>query len=208
MRTIHQTLLLATAGAVAAALAVHGVSRLSAADVAPPPTPATPAKSAPSFTPRGNLSIDADGGFTYDGETGRVIYKTKVKVLDPAEDPRTIILCDWLTTVLPPPGGKVGEIIALTNVIIQIKDEKGMQVATGSKAVFNTTNETVTITGNPVVEMHTGTLYGDQEIIYRRVSNRFEAPGRIRMVARTNAPAGVLGFGGTNKTVVPSVPKP
>ena len=177
---------------------------LAAAEPSTPTAPPSAVKNAPSFTPRGNLSIQAEGGFEYDGESGRVIYKKQVRVLDPAEDPKTIILCEWLTTVLPPPGGKVGEIVALTNVVIQIKDEKGVQVATGSKAVFNTTNETLTITGNPVVEMHTGTLYGDEQVIYSRVSNRFEAPGKIRMVARTNAPSVMFGFGGTNRVSQPT----
>lgn len=177
---------------------------LAAAELSTPTASPSAAKNAPSFTPRGNLSIQAEGGFEYDGESGRVIYKKQVRVLDPAEDPKTIILCEWLTTVLPPPGGKVGEIVALTNVVIQIKDEKGVQVATGSKAVFNTTNETLTITGNPVVEMHTATLYGDEQVIYSRVSNRFEAPGKIRMVARTNAPSVMFGFRGTNRVSQPT----
>jgi hypothetical protein len=159
--------------------------------------------------PRGAVSITGEGGFEYDGETGRVIYKRKVRVLDPEIDPRTIIECEWLTTVLPPPGGMMGELVALTNVVIRIKDEKGMQVATGNRAVYNPTNDIVTIEGSPpVVEMHTGTLYGDERVIYNRQSNRFEAPGKFRIVARPGGPLPFPGPSGTNAPARPPVPKP
>ncbi|HAM73330.1 MAG TPA: hypothetical protein DCM86_16980 [Verrucomicrobiales bacterium] len=180
---------------------------------APAPVPAAPAvvpatkPAPPVFAPRGDVEIRGDGGFEYDGETGRVVYKRNVKVLDPANDPRTIIGCEWLTTVLPPPGGRIGEIVALTNVVIQVKDEKGIQVATGNKAVFNPTNDTLIIYGAPpVVEMHTGTLTGDEMVIYNRQSNRFEAPGKFRIVARQGAPVPMFQLFGTNG--VSRVPAP
>lgn len=171
---------------------------------APPPPPATPAATAKpgADTPRGGVSIKADGGFEYEGESGRIIYRHKVLVLDPEIDPRTTIACDYLTTVLPPPGGKMGEIIAMTNVVITIKDGKGLQVVKGAKAVYNATNDVVVITGSPIVDMPSAILYGDQEVTYRRATETFEAPGKIRMVAKpggknslndllrgTNAPA-------------------
>lgn len=146
---------------------------------APPPAAKPVAEAA-----RGNVSIKADGGFEYDGESGRIIYRQKVLVLDPETDPRTTIACDYLTTVLPPPGGKIGEIIAMTNVVITIKDGKGLQVVKGSKAVYNATNDVVVITGNPIVDMPSAILYGDQEVTYRRATETFEAPGKIRMVAK------------------------
>ncbi len=183
---------------------------VAAAEVAPAtPAPSAPApKAAPAFKPRGDVEISSEGGFEYDGETGRVIYKGKVQVLDPAKDPRTIITCDWLSTILPPAGGKVGEIIALTNVVIKVRDDKGAQMATGARAVFNATNDTITITGNPVVEMPSGTLFGDQYVIYNRLTEKFEAPGRIKMVARQGAPLPIPGFSSTNSPAIKNNPAP
>ena len=188
----------------------------STAVAVPTPPPALPPVPAPAPTvlptpvdhsaplpppslvvPRGDVEISSDGGFEYDGETGRVLYRSKVKVLDPAEDPKTIITAEWLTTVLPPPGGKVGEIVALTNVVIKILDPKGAQIARGNKAVYNATNDIVTIYGDPpVLEMPSGTLYGDRFVVFNRVTSQFQAPGRIRMVAKQGVP--ILGIGSTN----------
>lgn len=184
--------------------------------------PAAPSKPAtkPAFTPRGSVAIQSDGGFEYDGETGRVIYRKNVLVEDPANDPRTTIACEWLTTILPPPGGKIGEIIALTNVVITIKDTKGLQIVKGARAVYNATNDTVVITGSPIVEMPSGILLGDERVIYNRATEKFEAPGKIRMIARpggqavvadllrgTNAPkTAASATTGTNNNLTP--PKP
>lgn len=166
--------------------------------VAEPTAPSKPAAK-PAFTPRGSVAIQSDGGFEYDGETGRVIYRKNVLVEDPANDPRTTISCEWLTTILPPPGGKIGEIIALTNVVITIKDTKGLQIVKGARAVYNATNDTVLITGSPVVEMPSGILLGDERVIYNRATEKFEAPGKIRMIARPGGQAAVADlFRGTN----------
>lgn len=152
-----------------------------------PKSNASPTNAPGTLPVRGNVEIICQGGFVYEGESGRVVYSKKVKVFDPAEDPKTIIECDWLTTVLPPPGGRVGEIIALTNVVITIIDSQGLQIAKGAKATYNATNDTVIIEGSPVVEMPTGTLFGDQKIIYNRTTERFDSPGQIRMISRQGA---------------------
>lgn len=184
----------------------------------PASTPSDPAKPAskPAFTPRGSVAIQSDGGFEYNGETGRVIYRKNVLVEDPANDPRTTISCEWLTTVLPPPGEKIGEIIALTNVVITIKDTKGLQIVKGARAVYNATNDIVVITGSPIVEMPSGILLGDERIIYSRATETFEAPGKIRMIARPGGQAAVADLlRGTNSpksaassTVTNTPPKP
>ncbi|MBL9168421.1 MAG: hypothetical protein JNN07_11820 [Verrucomicrobiales bacterium] len=181
-------------------------------------TPSNPAKPAskPAFTPRGSVAIQSDGGFEYNGETGRVIYRKNVLVEDPANDPRTTISCEWLTTILPPPGEKIGEIIALTNVVITIKDTKGLQIVKGARAVYNATNDIVVITGSPIVEMPSGILLGDERIIYSRATETFEAPGKIRMIARPGGQAAVADLlRGTNapksaasSTVTNTPPKP
>lgn len=174
-----------------------------------PPNPAAPLKPAAPVAPRGDVEISSDGGFEYDGETGRVFYRNKVKVLDPANDPKTIITAEWLTTVLPPAGGKVGEIIAITNVVIKIIDPKGEQVARGSKAVYNATNDIITLTGDPpILELPAGILYGDGHVVFNRITGQFQAPGRIRMVARQGASAPLFGVGSTSgsKTNAPPAP--
>lgn len=177
-----------------------------------PPNPAAPLKPAAPVAPRGDVEISSDGGFEYDGETGRVFYRNKVKVLDPANDPKTIITAEWLTTVLPPAGGKVGEIIAITNVVIKIIDPKGDQVARGSKAVYNATNDIITLTGDPpILELPAGILYGDGHVVFNRITGQFQAPGRIRMVARQGASAPLFGVGSSNGSKTnapPATPTP
>ena len=166
-------------------------------------SPQSPAPK-PALSSRGDIAIQSDGGFEYDGETGRVIYRQKVLVEDPAHDPRTTIACDWLTTILPPPGGKMGEIIAMTNVVITIKDTKGLQIVKGTRAVYNATNETLIITGSPIVEMPSGILLGDERVIYNRITEKFEAPGKIRMIARPGIQAVVSELmRGTNSAKAP-----
>ncbi|MBI1839491.1 MAG: hypothetical protein HYR88_01390 [Verrucomicrobia bacterium] len=182
----------------------------SAAGGRPSPPVADPAAPLPPpsmVVPRGDVEITSEGGFDYEGDTGRVLYRKKVKVLDPVDDPRTIITAEWLTTIVPPPGGKVGEIIALTNVVIKILDPKGAQTASGNKAVYNATNDVVTIYGDPpILEMPSGTLYGDGFVVFNRITSQFQAPGRIRMVARQGVP--ILGIGGTNAQPRPVAPPP
>ena len=87
----------------------------------------------------------------------------------------------------------------MTNVVIKILDLKGAQIARGNKAVYNATNDVVTIYGDPpILELPSGTLYGDGFVVFNRVTSQFQAPGRIRMVARQGVP--LLGIGGTNTT--------
>ena len=180
----------------------------------PPPSllpadPSAPLKPASPVAPRGDVEISSEGGFEYEGETGRVLYRNKVKVLDPANDPRTIITADWLSTILPPAGGKVGEIIAITNVVIRIIEPKGEQIARGHKAVYNATNDIITLTGTPpILEMPSGTLYGDGFVVFNRITGQFQAPGKIRMVARQGATAPLFGAGASGASTPRPSPTP
>ncbi|MEI9963264.1 MAG: hypothetical protein WDM76_19765 [Limisphaerales bacterium] len=98
--------------------------------------------------------------------------------------------------------------MAETNVMIDFTDEKGQTMRTFSdKAVYvyevqdGQTNETVTLTGNAVVENEQGWLHGEP-IIWNRASNRLTAMNQ-RMIFRqslnnmtsgTNSPSGKTNF--------------
>ena len=92
---------------------------------------------------------------------------------------------------VPQAGGHPNHIVAETNVVIDFMDTKGQtNHATCDKAVYvfnvqnGVTNETVTLTGNPVMENAQGTQAGDV-IIWDRASNKihFDNP---HMVFRQN----------------------
>ena len=80
-----------------------------------------------------------------------MIYRDHVRV----DSPDMKLRCEWLAADLPQAGGRVTNIVAETNVVIDATDDKGQKMhATGDKTVYvfaiqnGVTNETVTLTGN------------------------------------------------------------
>ncbi len=139
--------------------------------------------------PRPPTRIEADGPADFDLTGRRMIYRDHVQV----DDPEMKLSCEWLAADLPQDGGRVTNIVAETNVVIDFTDEKGQPYhATGDKAVYfyqlqgGVTNETITLTGNPAqIEDALGTQTGD-EIIFDRANNRVSIPRNAKMVSRQN----------------------
>ena len=155
--------------------------------------------------PRGDVSVKSDDGVIYTGDEGRVIYKKNVVVLDPVDSPRTIIRCDWLTLIRTAEG-KVTEITAETNVVIHLIDLKGTNTLRGYRAVYATSNDTITISGDPPIgETPQSILIGDKLMIYERSTGRFSSPGRIEQ--RFGSSALLPLMGSTNKPPIP-IPAP
>jgi lipopolysaccharide export system protein LptA len=123
-------------------------------------------------TSRGLTQITAESGdFDLAGReaTYRATYRGHVRV----DDPQMKLTCEQLVADLPQAGGHPSHIVAETNVVIDLTNEKGQtNHATSDKAVYlynvqnGVTNETVTLTGNAKVEQAQGWLTGEPIIIY------------------------------------------
>lgn len=83
------------------------------------------------------------------------VYRGNVHV----DDPQMKLTCEELTADLPPSGGHIDHLVALTNVVMDSVDEKGQTKHSSSdKAVYHynvvngVTNETVMLTGHAKVK--------------------------------------------------------
>ena len=125
--------------------------------------------------PRQPTRIESES-VDFDLTAHRAIYHGHVRV----DDPEMKLNCEWLTADLPQEGGRINHIVAETNVVTDFTDEKGQTMhATGDKAVYvydvqnGVTNETVTLTGNPVLENAQGKSTGDM-IVWDRARNHLD----------------------------------
>ena len=139
---------------------------------------------APKPQPRPETLIEADGPADFDLAGHKVIYHEHVRV----DSPNMKMSCEWLAADLPQTGGRVTNIVAETNVVIDATDDKGQKMhATGEKVVYvynvqdGVTNETVTLTGNGKAEYKQITLTGDP-IIWDRAHNLLRVPSNPKMV--------------------------
>jgi lipopolysaccharide export system protein LptA len=160
-------------------------------------------------TPRGaTLISSASADFDLGGR--EATYHGQVRV----DDPQMQLVCEKLIADVPQSGGHVNHIVAETNVVINFLDDKGRtNHATCDKAVYvyaiqgGTTNETVTLTGNPRMENDQGTLTGDV-IVWDRLNNRLTATNQ-KMVFRQNfTGAAAINAPEADKTSPPPDPAP
>ncbi len=178
---------------------VHAQTNTAAPGSAAEATTNAPLPTAPQPSPRPPTRIDSDQSADFDLNGRRAIYRGHVRV----DDPELKLTCGLLIADVPQAGGRPSRIVAETNVVIDFKDDKGQtNHATSDKAVYvfnvqnGVTNETVTLTGNPVMENAQGTQAGDV-IIWDRASNKihFDNPHMVfrqnltSPVAGTNSPA-------------------
>jgi lipopolysaccharide transport protein LptA len=118
--------------------------------------------------------IDSDSA-VFDRDGHQATYRGHVHVRDPGMK----LNCEWLIINLPQSGGRLNHIVAETNVVIDLLDEKGQtNHVTGDMAVYDynvqgsVTNDTVTLTGNPQVKNSMGTQGGDK-ITWYRITGKF-----------------------------------
>ena len=126
-------------------------------------------------SPRGPTRIESDS-VDVDLTTREATYRGNVRV----DDPEMKLNCEWLVADLPQSGGRINHIVAETNVVIDATDDKGQKMhATGEKAVYaynvdnGVTNETITLTGHPVLSNAQGISTGDV-IVWDRANNHLE----------------------------------
>ncbi len=170
-----------------------------------PSSPANASTNSPDAPPpRAPTRIDSDQSADFDLNGHQAIYRGHVRV----DDPEMKLTCALLVADVPQAGGHPNRIVAETNVVIDFTDTKGQtNHATSDKAVYlynvqdGVTNETVTLTGNPVMVNAQGTQAGDV-IIWDRASNKlhFDNPHMIfrqslnGATAETNSPPAKTNF--------------
>jgi lipopolysaccharide transport protein LptA len=137
---------------------------------------------------RGNLVINSRTS-EFDLKSNTVVYLGSVRV----EATNLQLLCEHLTSVLPTQGGRIERVVARTNVVIDLTDEKGQKLhATGEQAVYSytvstgQTNETIELTGNPMLDNPQGTLAGDV-ITYDLITGKVRATNQ-RMIVNQDKP--------------------
>lgn len=101
-----------------------------------------------------------------------VVYIGDVRV---TEDTMRLT-CEYLIAIRPQRGGRIESITALTNVVMELTDEKGDKVhGTGEKLLYSyrisetETNEVIELSGSPLIETAQGKTRADI-ITYDRIT--------------------------------------
>ena len=136
----------------------------------------TPTKHAPAAKakPHAPTAINSDAA-DFDLNLHQAVYRGHVLVVDP----QVRMTCEWMLVDLPAGGEHLNHVLAVTNVVIDFVDQKGLtNHVTAAQAVYDykvasgVTNETVTFTGHPVVEMPTMTIYSEP-LVWDRAANKY-----------------------------------
>jgi lipopolysaccharide export system protein LptA len=153
------------------------------------------------------VEIDSDNG-CYDGNTNQMIYTGHVFVTDHA---KARLNCERLTVDLPPDGGHPTNIVAETNVVVDLIDSKGQtNHITCNKATYaygvytnrflmTVTNETITFTGGdplPKVE-NPQTIMVGEPMVLDVISKRFHVYSHYQTIFK-HSTNGISG--GTNSS--------
>lgn len=143
---------------------------------------------APAKKPLPPTEISADRA-VFDNNTRRIIYTGNVLV----SDPRLKLRCAQLTVDLPPQG-RPTNIVADTGVVIDFVDGGATNHVTADRAVYafvvsgGVTNETVTFTGNPLVESPQGVI-SSEPLVWDRSANTFRFT-KYKMILPQNLTGG------------------
>jgi len=144
------------------------------------------------------LKVDSDSGY-YDGITNQMVYLGHVFVLYNMKD---TLSCERLTVDIPADHGDPTNIVAETNVMVDVLDEKGeAEHLTADKAVYTyqllnpvtnvvksitnvvyaVTNQFITFTGtNPIPRLVNSNAYvASEPIIFDVIKRSFEFPGHL-----------------------------
>jgi len=131
--------------------------------------------------------------FEFPFKARTAIYRGNVRL----DDPRIHLTCEQLTSDVPSEGSRVTRVVAETNVVIVVVDEKGLtNRAYADRAVYtyevteSLTNEVVELFGEteqPHIERPEGVLYGNP-ITWDRTKNTLRAKNQrmIHYPASTN----------------------
>lgn len=109
-----------------------------------------------------------------------VVYLGNVRVKEETMN----LTCEYLLAIMPQRGGRIESIVAKTNVVMDMVDDKGDKVhGTGEELLYTyevsetATNEIVRLTGNPYIESAQGRTRADVITFNRTTGHiRFENP--------------------------------
>ena len=136
------------------------------------------------------INITSTDGFEYDLQLGTAVYTGNVRV----DDPTMRMTCQKLSVKFKPKdgdaekfkgvplvtgdfGGTIESIEATGSVVILNKKDKS--TASGEKAVYTTTNQTIVLSGNrPNITSGNNGLKADR-VIFDRARGKFRAEGNI-----------------------------
>jgi len=166
---------------------------LSAPIVATTNSPAAPKKHMEEKkVPPGPTKIDAD---SFDMTQRVAIYQRNVVVTNA----QMKLTCEWLMADLPSGGEHVTNVVAETNVVVDLVQNGQPIHVTGQRAVYyfhvenGVTNETITLTGTPdqkpEIKQPQGSMKGDR-IIWDVVGGSMHVDQPEGIGIDTNAPAG------------------
>ena len=142
--------------------------------------------------PKPPTEIDSDAA-DFDLNAHLATYRNHVVVTDP----KVRLTCEWMLVILPSGGEHLSHVVATTNVVVDFTNEQGEKYhVTAAQAVYDykvvntVTNETVTFTGNPVVDTTNSTIYSEP-MVWDRAANKFHftEPRMISKDTGTNGPA-------------------
>jgi lipopolysaccharide transport protein LptA len=135
----------------------------------------------------------------FDLKAKTAVYSGGVRV----EGQGMLLTCETLTAKLPATGNRLESFVGESNVVVNFVDEKGQKThATGEKLVYTfavsetTTNETIELQGNPVLETPQGPMTG-KAMIYDRTTSKLR-------VDQPNAVLRPETAGKTNQVVSPA----
>ena len=164
---------------------------LAAQTNAPLVLPVTAPAAKTPVRPKPPTEIDSDSA-DFDLNAHLATYRNHVVVTDP----KVRLTCEWMLVVLPQGGEHLSHVVAATNVVVDFTNEQGEKYhVTSAQAVYDykvvntVTNETVTFTGNPVVDTTNSTIYSEP-MVWDRAANKFHftAPRMISKDTGTNGP--------------------
>ena len=140
--------------------------------------------------PKPPTEIDSDTA-DFDLNIHQAVYRGHVLVVDP----QVRMTCAWMLVDLPTGGVHLSHVVASTNVVVDFVDQKGQtNHVTAAKAVYDykvvgtVTNETVTFSGNPIVEMPTITIYSEP-LVWDRGENKYHFT-EPKMISKENGTNG------------------
>jgi lipopolysaccharide transport protein LptA len=127
------------------------------------------------------MTIHADA-FEYSAAERVAHYRGNVRVDDL---PEMELTCRNMTALVAPSGGGIERIVAEEDVVIDFHEERNgrheKRTARGRRAVFESAADTVTLTGDPTVQVAEGTLTAEA-IIYDRTLQLLRAVGERQIV--------------------------
>ena len=129
-------------------------------------TNAAPAKVASNTNSADQFTDITSASFSYDGNVHQAVYLGHVVVVNA----KSKLDCERLTVNMPADGGRPTNVVAETNVVIDMLDDGKTNHITSDKAVYSysvinaVTNEIVTFTGgnpSPEVQNPQYTIWGE-----------------------------------------------